>query len=1356
MKKIFIISALFIFCVSATHAQFVYPNDICSGAIQLTVSNNSRVQDTLWLDDEFADPAFNSIPYCNGSTTSVRRDLWYKFTATDTALSLITTFFPSQAGVIMYQLFAGDCNNLTSVTCYGNSILTNPNSRRLGGLTIGQQYYLRSFYPNGIGNDASNFSVNIVAKPSNDECAGAPLLPVMDANANQGLGLLYTNDMSTPSATICNGTASTWFTNMKDVWYKFIATATTHVVFIQTTGGGSKGIVYREAGGVFTGIGTFDFFSYAETETLTNLVPGNTYYIRMGAPGIVQFTIGVFENAPPNDNCVNADTVLMSSSFACEKNFTVSKRLVATNSTGGCTSTTFAKDVWFIFRATATSITARVTQGSSVRMGLLQGTCNSLSCLQTSTTEQLSQSGLIVGNYYYLQVGGSNEQEPMAICISPGITNDECNGTIPIAVNPHGQLRKNVIYTGNATQSMPRCSGSGTALDVWYRFTATDTTHLVTIEGAEFFEVLSGSCGALTPFYCGGSAPQPSTAIERTEKVTGLVPGVFYYLRLYKNNTGSEVMATIDVNELPANNECTSAKLLLTQKTLEYEPVVNNGILHATQSMAPCSTANHTNDIWFKFVAPSGSATVISHIVNPLGTTSLYTLGMQLYSGGCGSLTSMACIPQGPTLAHRAQNFSNLVAGNTYYIRQYGNITENTISIIEPPANDDITGAIQLSPSPSAVQTIPSYSCHAASKKFGKICTSSSVTMEHDTWFYFVAEAAAHSITTGNSNSYWDEDATASYRLEAFRGFAADSISLVPKLITCGTNSLSLSGLTIGDTVYIRVGSMGAGLTNIFTIKVSNTLSMDEPAGAALLSKKDMYEYKINTTGATQSMPAGCLIADFPDDDVWFKFIASSDVKRIVAGMESHNITMQLFSGTPGSLTPLLCSNNIMVLPASLTSGNLYYLRAYTKVNTQRGDFRIGLFGEADLYANACNQPKATLGPNLVKNPQFENEEPLLVPNISSGYGYAGKKLANGWWSPTAATSDNWSGDHPIGGLGNIPATAGYGKKKLPRNGKSMLGMVNSSLGGRWSEYVTGKLTQPLTKGKTYFVSFYITFAEEYPNEVFKIGALLSNDSIYNNLGTEALDITPHVGIVPGTRIDAKTKWYNVCGYMYADEAYSYITIGNFGNPAIYSAGLLNTCMFVDDVVVAETILPVLPLRLLDFNGSMNAQQQSELKWQTANENNTKHFEVEWRTDRTAYSKIGTVQAAGNSTTDKYYNFLHTTPAAGNNYYRLKMLDIDGRFTYSPIVKTGLTKVNKLNVHPNPVSSTLNITAAVEKDEMVYFKIVGPDGKTVAAQYRLLQKGSNAFSWDVSFFAAGNYFLVSTSNALTPVAVIKR
>jgi len=376
-----------------------------------------------------------------------------------------------------------------------------------------------------------------------------------------------------------------------------------------------------------------------------------------------------------------------------------------------------------------------------------------------------------------------------------------------------------------------------------------------------------------------------------------------------------------------------------------------------------------------------------------------------------------------------------------------------------------------------------------------------------------------------------------------------------------------------------------------------------------------------------------------------------------------------LFSGTPGNLTALQCSNNIMVLPASLTNGTQYYLRVYSKVNGQAASFRIGLFDEATLSANECLSNTSLLGPNLIANPRCESDETYLLPTITMGTGYAGKKLTKGWWGASEATPDTWNADYPRVGFGNVPNDAGYGFNKIPRSGKGMLGMINDSFGGIWVEYVTGKLKLPLVKGKTYFVSFYVNFADNFQKAAYNVGALFSNDSIRFRLATGPMEITPQVVANAANAKEGANGWRNICGYVYADKDYSFITIGNFGNHTLYG-GASVTYFFIDDVMVAET---------------------------------------------------------------------------------------DSITTYTPLIKPELSlKGNKLFIYPNPVSSDLHVIATVEKDEMVLFRLISSDGRTVVTKHTMLRKGENIFNWDIDTLAAGSYFLVSSNTTLRPVHIVKQ
>jgi len=91
-----------------------------------------------------------------------------------------------------------------------------------------------------------------------------------------------------------------------------------------------------------------------------------------------------------------------------------------------------------------------------------------------------------------------------------------------------------------------------------------------------------------------------------------------------------------------------------------------------------------------------------------------------------------------------------------------------------------------------------------------------------------------------------------------------------------------------------------------------------------------------------------------------------------------------------------------------------------------------------------------------------------------------------------------------------------------------------------------------------------------------------------------------------------------------------------------------------------------LPITLLSFN-AQNQSDKGLLTWVTTLEQNTISFEVQHSSDAIAFRKIGVVAAAGNSTTLKYYSFLHSNLSKGINYYRLLTKDSDGKITFSEI-----------------------------------------------------------------------------------------
>ena len=128
---------------------------------------------------------------------------------------------------------------------------------------------------------------------------------------------------------------------------------------------------------------------------------------------------------------------------------------------------------------------------------------------------------------------------------------------------------------------------------------------------------------------------------------------------------------------------------------------------------------------------------------------------------------------------------------------------------------------------------------------------------------------------------------------------------------------------------------------------------------------------------------------------------------------------------------------------------------------------------------------------------------------------------------------------------------------------------------------------------------------------------------------------------------------------------------------------------------LADAFSP-LPLTLLNFS-AFPERGTVVVGWQTASESNTAYFEV-WRSqDPQSFSTLARVDAAGNSSRLLSYSFTDEHPLTGDSYYRLKMGDRDGHFTWSAIAKVNISLAVPALLYPNPAHDriTLSVSPAV-------------------------------------------------------------
>lgn len=128
---------------------------------------------------------------------------------------------------------------------------------------------------------------------------------------------------------------------------------------------------------------------------------------------------------------------------------------------------------------------------------------------------------------------------------------------------------------------------------------------------------------------------------------------------------------------------------------------------------------------------------------------------------------------------------------------------------------------------------------------------------------------------------------------------------------------------------------------------------------------------------------------------------------------------------------------------------------------------------------------------------------------------------------------------------------------------------------------------------------------------------------------------------------------------------------------------------FITIATLDQSTTP-LPVELISFTARAIGEEVS-LEWETASEVNNERFEIQRTIDGENYEILGELKGAGTTTEPQHYTFLDTDPFVGINYYRLKQVDYDGAFEYSPIraihfERNGIINTNASNVklYPNP------------------------------------------------------------------------
>jgi hypothetical protein len=844
--------------------------------------------------------------------------------------------------------------------------------------------------------------------PANDECANAVLLtPAATCTTTSGTVLAATQSVA---ASTCG--TSTSPTSARDVWYQFVAAATSQTI---TATASFTPVLEIRSGNCATSA-SISCVSGSQL-TATGLTVGSTYFVRLypssnTVPATPTFTICVV-NPPANDECANA--VLLTPAAACTTTSgTVlgATQSLAASTCGTSTSPATARDVWYWFVATSASQVVTATAGFTPVLEVRSGSCATSASVACVAGTRLAVAGLTVGSTYFVRVYPSSSTAPttptFTVCVTDAPNtpaNDDCTAAQalpPVALtgNCSYVTGTNVGATSTPNVPAPGCSQYNGG-DVWYSFvvpaSGSITVQTDSISGSPITDtalaLYSGACGSLTLLDCDDdSSPNGNFSLL---SVSGRAAGEVIYVRVweYGNDAFGRFKICASYSPPASNDDCVNSVLLTSGATCTP---TSGTVVGASQSLpaSTCGTGTpptSANDVWYRFVA-----TATGQIIQ---VTSSFTAAIEVRSGSCATSASVAC-GTGSRLA-----VSGLTVGTTYLLRIYNNttFTPSTLAFTvcvsdapSAPANDNCTTA-QAFPT-----LVAGAGCnYLTASNVGATDTQNvpapgcSQYNGGDVWYSFVVPASG--VITVQTDSISGSPITDT-GLALYSGTCTGL-----SLIDCDDDSspngnfslIRLTGRTPGEVIYVRAWEYSNDAFGRFKVCAAFDVAPtnDEPTSAAPLTFAPDCITPVrgsNTAGSTTitngyTNPGGCGTNSSPLD-VWYRFTTaasgrgSSEATLTVTGSGSGILRLFTAASAAGPFTavPNGCSaaasaasaiTGRSFTAANLTPSTVYYVQVSNYSSNDGGSaFSICLTAPSNCpipagpSATAVTSTTATLG----------------------------------------------------------------------------------------------------------------------------------------------------------------------------------------------------------------------------------------------------------------------------------------------------------------------------------------------------------------------------------------------------------
>jgi hypothetical protein len=289
----------------------------------------------------------------------------------------------------------------------------------------------------------------------------------------------------------------------------------------------------------------------------------------------------------------------------------------------------------------------------------------------------------------------------------------------------------------------------------------------------------------------------------------------------------------------PSNDNCSATSPLLTSSSAGV-CLTGQTLKDATNSSPTGScggaTSSTTYDVWYRYVGKSTPATInLDNLGSVLTASTTY---IEVLSGSCGSFSVVGCASAATGLT------VSLTNGTTYYVRVYVTTNPNQngankydfdICVYDPPTNDDCGGPISLTAAASCSNVTGSVMAASATTGLPAGCQSAGT--HYDVWYSFTAVKTYEIISISSLGANFTNP-----EIQLYSGACGSLTSL-----QCGTTSIVASGLTIGNTYYIRVSNVGSAVS----ANGGFSICVYHPTGASYDYGKSYVNITRNSGGGT-------------------------------------------------------------------------------------------------------------------------------------------------------------------------------------------------------------------------------------------------------------------------------------------------------------------------------------------------------------------------------------------------------------------------------------------------------------------------------------------------------------------------